>query len=292
MQIEVIDDCSTTDDPEAIVRDIGKDRVAFYRQPKNVGHHENFTTCLRRARGEYIHLLHGDDCVRDGFYRKMQAAFAARPEIGAAFCRAIYMDGHSHWQGFTALEQPVSGLLVNGLEKIAGEQRIMTPGIVVRRSVYETLGGFDRRLICCEDWEMWVRIAARYPVWYEPEPLAVYRLHNQSNTGRHVRNGDERRYNRMAIEMFKAYLPPAIAYTVCKKARETYALGALDTAYALAAVRDIRAMAIQIRECFKLRCSFAVITRLIWIAIKIMIMWGKQMCGKTDSIKRAPEVIR
>ncbi len=37
MQIEVIDDCSAQDDPEAIVREIGKGRVAFYRKPKNEG---------------------------------------------------------------------------------------------------------------------------------------------------------------------------------------------------------------------------------------------------------------
>ena len=43
----------------------------------------------------------------------------------------------------------------------------MTPCIVVRRSVYEELGGFDDRLACAEDWEMWVRVAARFPVYYE-----------------------------------------------------------------------------------------------------------------------------
>ncbi|MCT7950807.1 glycosyltransferase family 2 protein [Ancylothrix sp. C2] len=33
MQIEVIDDNSTKNDPEEIVRKIGKDRVIFYRHP-------------------------------------------------------------------------------------------------------------------------------------------------------------------------------------------------------------------------------------------------------------------
>ena len=58
----------------------------------------------------------------------------------------------------------------------------MTPCIVVRRSVYEELGGFDDRLACAEDWEMWVRLAARFPVYYEERPLACYRLHGNSNT--------------------------------------------------------------------------------------------------------------
>ena len=80
----------------------------------------------------------------------------------------------------------------------------MTPSIVVRRDVYEALGGFDDRLRCSEDWEMWVRIAARYPVWYETEPLALYRMHANSNTGRHVRTAEDIRYTREAIDLFEA----------------------------------------------------------------------------------------
>src|SRR5687768_5106714 len=75
MQIEVVDDGSMLDDPAAVVADVGGGRVSFYRQPQNVGHTKNFETCLKRARGQVIHLLHGDDYVRDGFYRKLQRAF-------------------------------------------------------------------------------------------------------------------------------------------------------------------------------------------------------------------------
>ena len=78
----------------------------------------------------------------------------------------------------------------------------MTPCIVVRRSVYEELGGFDDRLACAEDWEMWVRVAARFPVYYEERPLACYRLHDDSNTGRNLRSGLNLEYTRRAIEIF------------------------------------------------------------------------------------------
>ena len=37
MQIEVVDDASTRDDPEAVVREFGGSRVGFFRQPENVG---------------------------------------------------------------------------------------------------------------------------------------------------------------------------------------------------------------------------------------------------------------
>jgi glycosyltransferase involved in cell wall biosynthesis len=217
MQIEVVDDYSTRDAPAAVVEAVGRGRVAFHRQEENVGHTRNFETCLRRARGRLIHLLHGDDQVREGFYRRMEGAFASA-EIGAAFCRHIFMDADGHWQGISTLEQKQSGVLTNALERLATEQRIMTPSIVVRRDVYEELGGFDTRLVCSEDWEMWVRIAARYAVWYEVEPLAVYRMHTASNTGRHVRSGEDTRYTCQAISIFRSHLPDAMADRVCQKA--------------------------------------------------------------------------
>ena len=262
MQIEVVDDGSTLDDPESVVTEMGRGRVTFYRQPQNVGHIKNFETCIKRAHGKVIHLLHGDDYVLDGFYRKLQYAFEHQPEIGAAFCRQIFMDHAGNWEGYSALEQSESGILNNDLEHLALEQRIMTPSIVVRRDVYESLGGFDSRLICTEDWEMWVRIAAQYPVWYEVEPLAAYRMHSASNTGRHVLNGDDLRYTRMAIEIFKSYLPKEKADHLSKQARETYAFSALDTAYSMFLKGDFTSMLAQGREAIYLSRSPRVMQRI------------------------------
>lgn len=269
MQIEVVDDYSTEDDPAAVVERLGGGRVGFYRQPQNVGITKNFETCLKRSQGKLIHLLHGDDYVRGGFYQKMQAAFEQNPGLGAAFCRQIFMDEYGHWQDISPLEQMNSGILTNWLERLALEQRIMTPSIVVRRDVYEELGGFDSRLLCSEDWEMWVRIAAHYPIWYETEPLAVYRMHMHSNTGRHIRSGEDIRYTRHAIQIFKSYLPSQVAHEINSRARETYALSALNMTYQLLHAGDIVGVLAQVREALKCYHSVKVIRRMICVLI-----WG------------------
>lgn len=236
MQIEVVDDHSTEDDPKAVVTELGKDRVGFYRQPENVGFIRNFEACLKRARGRLVHLLHGDDYVRDGFYRRLQAAFEEHPDVGAAFCRHIYMDEQGHWQSLSPLERSDRGILEDWLPKIASGQRIATPSVVVRRAVYETLGGFDRRMFCAgEDWEMWVRIAAHYPVWFEPEPLAVYRMKRSGalteqagHTNRLVQD------MRLATDIIGSYLPEHLpeqqADALLGQARQMYAHWALEAA--------------------------------------------------------------
>lgn len=230
MQIEVVDDCSTQDDPEAVVKAFGKDRVSFFRQPCNVGTSLNFTTCARRANGDLVHILHGDDTVLPGFYSRLQEAFHSEPSLGAAFCRHIFMDEEDHWQFLSPLERRTPGVLVDWLERLAVSQRIQAPAIVVRRAAYEKLGGFHPDLFHAGDWDMWKRVVAHYPVWYEPRPLACYRMHAASDTCRLNKSGKNYANTRKAIEAARAYLPKTIVEDVSRKAYEHYAISALSAA--------------------------------------------------------------
>jgi hypothetical protein len=222
---------------------------------------KNFQTTLELSRGKLIHQLHGDDLVRDGFYQKMQTAFIENPEIGAAFCRYIMMDEHSHWQYISVLEQQESGVLPNSwLDLIAGFQRIQTPSIVVRREVYEKLGGFDYRLpTAAEDWEMWIRIAANYPMWYEVEPLALYRKHSRSITKTNVKNGKYVQQLRDSAKIFLTYLPKENADKIYKKTMQNCAFHALEIADSILAEGDMRSTINLIREALKCSRSFRVI---------------------------------
>jgi glycosyltransferase involved in cell wall biosynthesis len=262
MQIEVVDDCSS-DDPQRVLNEIGGNRVGFFHQPQNLGHIGNFHTCLDRAQGELVHLLHGDDAVRPGFYELLGRGFDADPSTGAAFCRAIFMDAHGQELSIPPVMQSSPGQLENAAVRLALEQHIMTPSIVVRRAVYEELGAFDRRLKCSEDWEMWVRIASQFPVWYEPQALALYRMHPQSNTGRHIRSAEDMAYTRMAIDIFKSYLPIELADDVAASARRTYALSALETARRLFGAGDWAGCLAQMSEAFRFDPSLKTIGRML-----------------------------
>jgi glycosyltransferase involved in cell wall biosynthesis len=264
MQIEVVDDCSTRDDPAAVVAEVGGGRVAFFRQPENVGHCRNFDTCLQRSHGQLIHLLHGDDAVREGFYRKLERVFMERQEIGAAFCRYISMDESGNWQTISPLEQPESGVIPDWLEKIATGQRLQPPAIVVRREVYEQFGGFDRRISSYgEDWEMWVRIAAHYPVWYEVEPLALYRIHKSSLTGNTIRTGANAHDLRQVIKINRAYLPEEHAQAWTNRARLSFALACLRRARRMLDAQDFQGSLAQTREALKTSRSALVVAQAV-----------------------------
>jgi glycosyltransferase involved in cell wall biosynthesis len=208
MQIEVVDDCSTDADVESLVREIGVGRVGYFRQPENVGSLRNFETCLNRANGHYIHLLHGDDEVKYGFYREIENLFSTFPEAGAAFTGFTFIDDNNLrlYDNDVLLEQPA--IVDNWLYRIARSQLVQVPAIVVKRYVYEKLGGFYA-VHYGEDWEMWVRIAAHYPVAHSPERLALYRVHENNITSRYFLSGQSMTDAMKVVEMIQEFLPPA-----------------------------------------------------------------------------------
>lgn len=206
MQIEVVDDASTDADVETLVKQVGKGRVKYYRQPENVGSLRNFETCLNRATGQYIHMLHGDDKLRNGFYKEIEKLFTAFPEAGAAFTGFTFVDDQNIrlYDNDVLLKRP--GLLENWLFQIARSQLVQAPAMVVKRSVYEKLGSFYA-VHYGEDWEMWVRIAAHYPVAHSPERLALYRVHQNNITGRYFLSGQSMKDALKVVDLIQEFLP-------------------------------------------------------------------------------------
>jgi glycosyltransferase involved in cell wall biosynthesis len=274
MQIEVVDDHSTKDDPEAVVKELAGDRVSFYRQPENVGYIKNFETCLQRSRGELIHLLHGDDIVFKGFYQKLQRVFEENSEIGAAFCRYILMDERGHWQSISRLDQHESGILHNSLERIVVNCPMQAVSIAVKRDVYEKLGGFDQRFVCsCEDWEMWARIAVHYPVGYEVEPLAAYRYmgtgcltKNSVPSGKYAQ--DIHKAQKIIASNLYTHLSQSVASKIVNKSRDSFAFAILSLANQMLDIGDTKAAMIQIQEALNCSQSFKVFQQIVRILLE------------------------
>src|SRR5690554_4596266 len=124
MEIWVVDDHSTKDDPQAIVEELGKGRVKFYRQVRNVGQLNNFETCLNLSKGRIIHLLHGDDFVHPGFYEKLEAPLLSDSSVGAAFSRHQFVDENDRAISLSEAISDTPGILRNFVYSIASKQVI------------------------------------------------------------------------------------------------------------------------------------------------------------------------
>jgi glycosyltransferase involved in cell wall biosynthesis len=222
MQIEIVDDCSPNGAPVEMLYRIAGNRVAVHREPRNNGLAGIWNRCIERARGDWIHILHQDDFVLPGFYVAMQKG-TSDSRVGALFCRYAEINPDGHWLRISQLHREAPGLPDVWQEKIAVHQLIQCPAIVVRRSVYEELGGFRPQLRYTLDWEMWQRIAARYSFWFEPAILACYRVHPASATSKLRLGAEDLREVRGMIKMSRSYHPPHRASQLARQSRAFYA---------------------------------------------------------------------
>jgi glycosyltransferase involved in cell wall biosynthesis len=230
MQIEVVDDCSTDADVESLVCAIGKGRVSYYRQSNNVGSLRNFETCINRAVGEYIHLLHGDDRVKAGYYSTISKLFEVYPDAGAAYSAWDNIDQTGSFTHPSRIETDRPCILDNWLYKLAECPRIQYVAITVKRRVYEHLGSFYG-VTYGEDWEMWARIARFYQTAYTPEALAQYRQHENSITWQSYQTGQNIRDIRKVTSTIVAYLPLKDRNRMIRMARKNYVHWILDHKY-------------------------------------------------------------
>lgn len=209
MQIEVVDDCSTSDRPEPVVEEIAPGRVSVHRHPENIGISANFTACVERSRGEWVHILHGDDLVADGFYDQVRSVTESNDGLGAVIVGCDVIDASGH---VIASDEPLRatpGFLDDGfVRRLFHENPVRTPSIVVRRSVYENLGAFAPTLRHCADWDMWKRVIASTPTWFEPRRLARYRVHNAADTVLAFASGENVRDAVRSVALARHYLEP------------------------------------------------------------------------------------
>ncbi len=207
MQIEVVDDASSTGDPAAVVAAVGKGRVGFYRQPENIGAARNFSTCAQRSRGEWVHLLHGDDLVLPGFYARYRERIEQCPDAVMVGAQTLYVDAQERCVGITPPLDTAGGCVPQADVVFATRHPLRFVSMVVRRDAYEKAGGFDPTLMHTNDWELMTRMAGLGPVAWVDTPLGLYRTHPDSDSNRLHQRTDYLDDCLRAVEIVSARFP-------------------------------------------------------------------------------------
>jgi glycosyltransferase involved in cell wall biosynthesis len=69
---------------------------------------------------------------------------------------------------------------------------ITNTSVMIRRELFESLGGFYTGLNGTEDWDLWIRVAERHQIGFIAEPLVRYRFHEASISRNYERMSRER----------------------------------------------------------------------------------------------------
>jgi glycosyltransferase involved in cell wall biosynthesis len=231
MQIVVIDDATPGGAPVELIKKIAGDRVTVHQSEKNLGLAGTWNRCIESARGQWVHILHQDDVVKPGFYEKFKAGIESSAQPGLLYCRQAFIDEQGRQSRLSLPDAEASGCLPDALPRLARAQMIQTPSVVVRRSAYEAVGGFRSDLRFTLDWEMWCRIARKFPVWYEAEALACYRVHSGTETSRLTLSGHDIADIRKCIKIISGYVAdPKTRVEVKRHALRRSAMFALKNA--------------------------------------------------------------
>lgn len=174
VEVIVVDDGSTDDTRERL--SVYSNRIRYIHQ-HNQGLSAARNAGIQAALGKYVALLDSDDQYHPEFVAKLLPLINDRPEL--ALVGSQYMKGGSpEWtQDFTRIREPS----LVPLEAIALKPtEFCSSSVIIRRSVFGQIGCFDVALRSVEDRDMWIRIAAQYPVLLVHAPLAFVREHRMS----------------------------------------------------------------------------------------------------------------
>jgi glycosyltransferase involved in cell wall biosynthesis len=251
MEIIVVDDCSTQDDPKAVVQELAGDRIQFFQQELNVGKSKNYEFGINQSKGHFIHLLHGDDLVKEGFYKKIEQLFIDFPSAGAAFSHCLHINAQNIKIGESKKLADKPSLFKDFSKDIAVWQLIQPPCLVIKREVYETIGGYDRRLHYIEDWEYYVRCSLSYEFAYTPEPLAEYRIFAENSSSKSVKGGRRLKTLRKVLEIMDAYLPLTLLIQIKRRRNQEVAYYCLNYIPEMVANFDLKGFTVYSVEFFR-----------------------------------------
>jgi glycosyltransferase involved in cell wall biosynthesis len=177
-EIIVVNDGSI-DDTAVIAQSYG--RAVRCVNKRNGGQSSARNMGIRLAAGKYVAFVDADDLWEPNKLELQIELYENNPELGLVYSDAYY---------FEASTEHIFGLASNNTKLYSGIVLrplllccfIPSPTPVVQRNVFEHVGYFDesKTLQIGEDWNMWLRIASKYPVGCIYKPLAKYRCHPTS----------------------------------------------------------------------------------------------------------------
>lgn len=188
-----------------IITQIKDPRLKVFSYP-NAGVSASRNRGISQATGEYISFLDSDDLWTSDKLESQLKALQANPQAGVAYSWTHYIDESGKFL-YSGNKVALNGkvyeqlLLQNFIESGSN--------VLIRREALNQVGGFDESLFGPEDWDLLIRLAAKYNFVVVPIPQILYRMSANSISSSISR---QEKASLKVIEKAFAQAPEALQY--------------------------------------------------------------------------------
>ena len=198
-EILVVDDGSVDGSAEAAERFEG---VRVIRR-QNLGVSAARNAGIDQARGDYIAFLDSDDLWEKDKLRLQERFLDAHPEAPLCHTDEVWIRDGRRVNPREIHRKEGGFLFLRSLERCL----ISPSAVMIRRELFQRVGIFDERLPVCEDYDLWLRITARYPVGYLTDRLTIKRGGHPDQLSRKMKAMDLYRIDALEKILMERVLP-------------------------------------------------------------------------------------
>jgi glycosyltransferase involved in cell wall biosynthesis len=177
VEVLVVNDGSTDAGRTAAVARRYGDRIRYLEQG-NGGVAAALNTGVREMRGDYFSWLSHDDVYLPGKVAAQVARLAGSPPGAVLFSDYEFIDASGRVTGTRRFRGNVAAMAV----EIVTTDPVHGCTTLIPRSSLAAVGPFDVSLRTAQDYDMWSRLAARFPFVHVPEILLRSRVHEAQGT--------------------------------------------------------------------------------------------------------------
>jgi glycosyltransferase involved in cell wall biosynthesis len=205
IQLIVTDDASTDGSARTITGwlDARWPDATFIRHDTNVGLCRTLNEALDHVAGELVTISSADDWMEPERLDRLVAELDSAPEdVGLVYSGVRLVDGDGNE---LALVNAEPGSAPSGwiYRRQLTQPTVLTPSVMVRRSVYEAVGAFNEDDVV-EDYDMWLRVCRSFRVQHVPGALVNFRWHRNNTTSR-IQGEVYERYEAACLERQLGY---------------------------------------------------------------------------------------
>lgn len=166
-EVIVVDDGST-DETQQVLAEYEGTRLTVIRQA-NCGVSAARNRGIRESAGNLIAFLDSDDRWLPGKLSRQMDFFTTHPEALICQTEEIWIRNGTRVNPKNRHQKPSGDIFEPSLHLCL----VSPSAVMMRRRLFDLVGMFDETLPACEDYDLWLRVGCRYPVYLIDEPLIV-----------------------------------------------------------------------------------------------------------------------